>query len=48
MKGHKTGAPLFLTVCQLAQHIGAVMIARRGLNPQGVEFFGFRELLTYL
>ena len=48
VKGHKTGAPLFPTVCQLAQHIGAVMIARRRLHPQGVEFFRFRELLPYL
>ena len=45
VQGDQAGAVLLPNVAHLAQHVGAVMHAGRGLDAQGVEFLGFGKVL---
>ncbi len=43
MEGHETGAELLPAIRQLAQHAGGIVVTRRRLHAQGMEFLGLGE-----
>jgi hypothetical protein len=45
VEGYQSGSVFFPAVAELAQHVGGVVVAGRGLYPQRVKFLRFLESL---